>query len=81
MRMPARQSSQRLDRITRQCLELAERRLAYYDELYRSGRWTRYFATQEHFARRMLDVVTVCKTFRQLLARQAARENGLRPAA
>jgi hypothetical protein len=29
----------------------------------------------------MLDVVTVCKTFRQLVARQAARENGLCPAA
>jgi hypothetical protein len=68
--------------MTRQWLELAERRLAYYDELYRSGRWARYFATEEHFARRMIDVITVCKTFRRLVARQArAREDNLRPAA
>ena len=50
--MPA--NPQRFEKVTRRWLELAERRLASYEELYRSGRWRHYFPTQEHFAARML---------------------------
>ncbi len=56
----------RMEEIAHQWLVLTERRLAYYQELYRSGRWTRYYPSREHFAARMLDVMRVVKTFRAL---------------
>jgi hypothetical protein len=59
---------ERLEKATRRWLDLAERRLAYYDALYRSGRWRRYFASETLFARRMLEVMTVTQTFRRLAA-------------
>jgi hypothetical protein len=52
--------------VTRQWLDLAERRLASYEELYRSGRWTHYYPTQELFALRMLDVIKAVKTLRRV---------------
>jgi hypothetical protein len=82
--MPAAPASLRLERVTRQWLDLAERRLAYYEELYRSGRWRHYFPTQELFALRMLDVIKVAKTFRGLTGRRPrpiAHDEDLRPAA
>jgi uncharacterized repeat protein (TIGR03809 family) len=45
--------------------DLAERRLDYYTELYRSGRWRHYY-TQERFAIRMLEVIDIAKTWREL---------------
>lgn len=45
---------------------LAERRLAAYLDLYQSGRWQHYYRSREEFAARMLDVIKVAKTFRQL---------------
>ena len=89
--MPAVQGGTRLDVITRQWHDLAERRLAYYNELYRSGRWARYY-TKEHFALRMLDVIKAAKTWRDLASRglrpdqswtaqPVARDDDLRPAA
>jgi hypothetical protein len=50
----------------RQWHALAERRLAAYSELYRSGRWQRYYKSEEEFAARMLDVIKVAKTFQKL---------------
>lgn len=44
---------------------LAQRRLDYYTELYRSGRWRHYY-TQEKFAIRMLDVIVAAKKWRDL---------------
>ncbi len=80
--MPAIYTPQRFERVKRRWLELAERRLAYYEDLSRSGRWTRYFPTQEHFAIRMLDVIKVTKAFREASGEAAVRhENRLRPAA
>jgi hypothetical protein len=55
-----------LEKVTRKWLDLAERRLASYEELYRSGRWRLYFPTQEMFAVRMLDVIKVVKTLRRV---------------
>ena len=64
--MPAGTNALRLERVIRKWLELAERRLAYYDELYRSGRWSLYYPTQELFAVRMLDVIKVVKVLRRV---------------
>ena len=64
--MPAGTNALRLERVTRKWLDLAERRLAYYDELYRSGRWSLYFPTEDQFAVRMLDVIKVVKVMRRV---------------
>ena len=45
--------------------DLAERRLDYYTELYRSGRYKHYY-TQERFALRMLEVIEAAKVWRAL---------------
>jgi hypothetical protein len=88
--MPATQSGARLKEIARQWHDLAERRLACYEEIYRSGRWQHYFRTKEEFAARMLDVIEAAKTFRRLAefspSRSAASEaampaSAVRPAA
>jgi hypothetical protein len=88
--MPAVQGGSRLGVITSQWHDLAERRLAYYNKLYRSGRWARYYA-KEHFALRMLDVIEAAKAWRGLASRSwpnrswteqpVARDDDLRPAA
>ena len=39
-----------LERIARKWHDLAEQRLDYYTELYRSGRWKHYY-TEERFRR------------------------------
>lgn len=81
--MPAGPTSPRLEKVTRKWLDLAERRLAYYDELYRTGRWALYYPTQEQFAVRMLDAIKAVKTIRRAVepAPGPRREMRLRPAA
>jgi hypothetical protein len=64
--MPAGPNNPRLEKVTRQWLDLAERRLASYEQLYRSGRWRLYYPTQDLFAVRMLDVIKVVKTLRRV---------------
>jgi len=83
--MPAVQGGPRLDVIARQWHDLAERRLAYFIELYRSGSWNHYY-TQERFAVRMLDVIKAAKVWGELaggrrVQRPMARDDDLRPAA
>jgi uncharacterized repeat protein (TIGR03809 family) len=88
--MPAVQGGSRRDDIARKWLDLAERRLAYFSELYRSGRWKRYY-NEERFALRMLDVIRAAKLWGDLAGRArpeqpdaeppAARDDHLRPAA
>jgi hypothetical protein len=73
-------AEERLERVTRRWLELAERRLASYEELYRSGRWQHYFPTEAHFVRRMLDVIKVVNAF-QRLVREPSAEQRMRRAA
>lgn len=75
----------RLDQIAKKWHDLAERRLAHYTELYRSGRWQHYY-TQERFAMRMLDVINAAKKWRALAGVQQAdqpmqRDDTMRPAA
>jgi uncharacterized repeat protein (TIGR03809 family) len=79
--MPATQGGPCLDEISRKWLRLAERRVAHMVELYRSGRWQRYY-TKERFAALMLDAVRAMTTWRKLAAQAgAAEKNDLRPAA
>jgi len=64
---------------------LAQRRLLYYSELYRSGRWTHYFANREAFAARMLDVIRAAKAWANLAGERPPAPSidmdDLRPAA
>jgi len=66
--MPPTQAEARLQAVARRWHDLAESRLAYFNELYRSGRWQRYYS-KEHFALRMLDVIKAAKTWRELAGR------------
>jgi hypothetical protein len=56
----------RFDLIAHKWHALALRRLRFYDELYRSGRWTLYYASRQHFARHMLDVIKAVKIWAKL---------------
>ena len=83
--MPTTQGAPRFDLIARQWHALAERRLAYFIELYRSGRWTHYY-TRERFALRMRDVIKAAKVWGDLAGqtcseKPAARNDDLRSAA
>ena len=79
--------SPQLQEIAQRWHGLAEQRLAYYTELYRSGRWKHYY-TQESFAARMLDVIAAAKKWRKLAGqpeapapREAQLRDFIRPAA
>lgn len=83
--MPAKPSGPHLQDVTRRWQDLAERRLAYFLELYRSGRWQHYY-TREGFAKRMLDVIKAARAWGELAGEArgqqvAAQDSGLRPAA
>jgi len=83
--MPAAQYGPDFDEIVRKWHDLAERRLAYFTELYRSGRWQHYYS-QEYFALRMLDVIRAAKIWREMAGQPrgdqgAGRDDDLRPAA
>lgn len=81
-------SGPRLTEIAQKWHDLAQRRLDYYTELYRSGRWRHYY-TQEAFAVRMLDVIAAAKKWRDLAGlskperpeKTSRRDDKLRPAA
>jgi uncharacterized repeat protein (TIGR03809 family) len=62
-------------------LELSERRLAYYAQLYQSGRWRRYY-TPEAYAERVVDVMKAVSVWRKLAGQASATDTSdLRPAA
>lgn len=60
--MPAATSPGSLDAATRGFRDLAMRRHAYYLDLLKSGRWRRYFS-EEEFAERLRDVMTVTRAW------------------
>jgi len=90
--MQALPSRPNFEKIALKWHDLAQRRLDYYTDLYRSGRWSRYY-TQDRFAIRMLDVIEAAKRWRDLAgvprperpaheARQDGRQDDtMRPAA
>jgi uncharacterized repeat protein (TIGR03809 family) len=63
--MPAMPGAPCFEEISRKWLALAERRLAHFAELYRSGRWQRYY-TKESFAVLMHDVIGAVKAWQGL---------------
>jgi len=75
---------QRFDKLALQWYALAERRLNYFIELYRSGRWTHYY-TKESFTLRMADVILAKKAWSKLAdraeAERSAHDGPLRSAA
>ncbi len=60
--MPAVHLDQRFDKIALKWHDLADRRLSYFIELYRSGRWKHYY-TPEAFTERMRDVIKAKKAW------------------
>jgi uncharacterized repeat protein (TIGR03809 family) len=67
--------------VSRQGLDLAERRVSYYAGLYQSGRWQRYY-TPQNFAARIADAMKAVATWRSLAGLPPASDgNNLRPAA
>jgi hypothetical protein len=64
--MPATPGSAPFDVLSRRWHTLAERRLAYYAELYRSGRWTLYFKSREDFASSMMRIIEAEKIWAHL---------------
>jgi len=71
--MSTPQGGHRLDEIARRWRDLADRRLGYFTELYRSGRWKRYYS-EESFAARMRDVIKAVKLWRDLADRSLANQ-------
>jgi uncharacterized repeat protein (TIGR03809 family) len=80
--MPPVPGSPPFDTIARKWCDLAQRRLDYYVELYRSGRWRHYY-TEEAMAARMLDVIKAVKLWADLAPerRRDSDQDHLRPAA
>jgi hypothetical protein len=56
----------RFDLIARKWHALALRRLLFYEQLCRSGRWTLYYDSRQLFARHMLDVIKAAKIWAKL---------------
>ncbi len=67
--MPAEPSARSLDRISHNLCDLAHKRLAYYSELSKSGRWKLYF-TEREFIERLRDVIAVTNTWNELTGRK-----------
>jgi len=68
------------DTIARKWCVLAHRRLEYFIELYRSGRWRHYY-TEESFALRMRDVIKAAQRWAELAPAHPGDKDDLRPAA
>ena len=54
--------------LARQWLRLAERRQAWFVELYRSGRWTRHY-DEEGFKRHMLEAIADTERWQKVVER------------
>ncbi len=68
--MPAQQGGPRFNDIAGRWHDLADRRLAHFAELYRSGRWRHYYRSEEQFAERMLEVIKAAKVWALLADRE-----------
>jgi uncharacterized repeat protein (TIGR03809 family) len=62
--------------VARKWRDLADRRRDHFIELYRSGRWTRYY-TEEQFLQRMREVIRASEIWARLAQ---APENRMTPA-
>ena len=68
--MPAGQGGPRFNDLSRRWHDLADRRLAHFVELYHSGRWRFYYATEEQFAAHMLEVIRAARIWARLAGRE-----------
>jgi uncharacterized repeat protein (TIGR03809 family) len=59
-----------LDEVALKWRSLAERRRAYFIELFQTGRWKRYF-TEEQFVIRMREAVRACERWAEIAPRPA----------
>ena len=66
--MPAG-STAPLDAVSQRLCDLAHKRLAYYSELSKSGRWKLYFSERE-FVERLRDVIAQTNAWNQLTGRK-----------
>ncbi len=64
--MPRTTGAFNFEPIAHKWLRLAERRLLYYSGLYRSGRWTRYYASREEFAEKMHEAIKAAQIWARL---------------
>jgi hypothetical protein len=65
-------------------LALADRRLLYFTELHRSGRWTHCCTSPEQFAEQMQEAIKVARVWARLASVRGRADDGkddLRPAA
>jgi len=67
--MAAGRGGQPFDDLSRRWHDLADRRLAYFAELHRSGRWRLYYRTEQQFAIRMMEVIGAAKIWAELAGR------------
>jgi hypothetical protein len=65
--MPA--STAAIDAVSQRLRELAHKRLAYYSELSRTGRWKLYF-TEREFIERLRDVIAVTNVWNEIASRK-----------
>jgi uncharacterized repeat protein (TIGR03809 family) len=68
--MPAGDPARPLDAVSQRLCDLAHRRLAYYSELSKSGRWKLYF-TEREFIERLRDVIAATNAWNELAGRPA----------
>ena len=58
-----------IDAVSQRLRELAHKRLAYYSELSKTGRWTLYF-TEREFIERLRDVIAVTNAWTEIAGRK-----------
>ena len=60
-----------LDAVSQRLCDLAHKRLAYYSELSKSGRWKLYFSERE-FVERLRDVIAQTNAWNELTDRRSS---------
>ncbi|HET7848836.1 MAG TPA: TIGR03809 family protein [Pseudolabrys sp.] len=78
--MPAERKSGGFDQIAQKWRDLAERRRTYFMELYRTGRWQRYY-TEAQFRSRVRDVLHATMRWDELAGGRKASGDDVPPAA
>jgi hypothetical protein len=74
--MPRANGGFNFDGIARRWLALADRRLLYFSQLYRSGRWTRYYASPEQFAAQMHKAIKAAQMWARLAGARGGAGDG-----
>ena len=78
--MPASSGGFPFDSIAGRWHDLARRKLVFYAELHRSGRWQLYFKSREEFVAHLNAAMKLESVWARLAGREAA-DDAVRPAA